>query len=80
MKIIRRYKNRKLYDTELKGYTSLSTLREFTKQGINFQVVDKETGNDVTYQTQVGILANTLTYGETKQVCDKLTELIAGLE
>jgi polyhydroxyalkanoate synthesis repressor PhaR len=56
MKIIKRYQNRKLYDTDESAYVTLAELRELTKQGIDFQVVCNKTKNDVTGRTLLNII------------------------
>lgn len=56
MKVIKRYPNRKLYDTEEKKYVSLPEIREFVKRGLEIQVLDNETGEDLTGMTLSQIL------------------------
>jgi polyhydroxyalkanoate synthesis repressor PhaR len=51
MPIIKRYANRKLYDTEAKKYISLESIAEMIRQGSDVQVVDNVTGNDITALT-----------------------------
>jgi polyhydroxyalkanoate synthesis regulator protein len=46
--IIRRYGRRRLYDTCHCRYLSIEDLRQWVANGINFVVVDVETGADVT--------------------------------
>lgn len=51
MPIIKRYPNRKLYDTEAKRYVTLETITQMIHDGQDVQVVDHETGEDLTNLT-----------------------------
>jgi polyhydroxyalkanoate synthesis repressor PhaR len=62
-KIIKRYKNRKLYDTSCSCYITLHDIGCMVKEGQDVLVVDSQTGKDL---TQV-ILAQVL-LGEEKKV------------
>lgn len=48
MRIIKKYPNRRLYDTEISRYITLEEIRQLVLRGEEFQVVDKRTGNDIT--------------------------------
>lgn len=48
MRVIKRYPNRKLYDTSARQYVTLQAIREMVGSGENVQVVDSRTGRDVT--------------------------------
>lgn len=56
MPVIKRYANRKLYDTETKRYVTLEDLAEFVRQGEDVRVVDHATGEDLTSQTLLQIV------------------------
>ena len=47
-KIIKRYQNRKLYDTETSSYITLEEIAELIRQGQELKVIDKVTGEDLT--------------------------------
>jgi polyhydroxyalkanoate synthesis repressor PhaR len=51
MPIIKRYPNRKLYDTEAKRYVTLDSITQMIHEGQEVQVVDHETGEDLTNLT-----------------------------
>jgi len=53
---IKRYDNRKLYDTETSEYVSLSDIAKLVRQGDTVEVVDKATGEDITAQTLTQII------------------------
>ena len=51
MRVIRRYANRKLYDTEEKQYVSLAQVAELVRAGEEIQVLDHRSGEDLTSAT-----------------------------
>jgi polyhydroxyalkanoate synthesis repressor PhaR len=53
---IKRYSNRKLYDTEASEYVSLSDIAELVRSGETVKVVDNGTGEDLTAQTLTQII------------------------
>lgn len=55
-KTITRYSSRKLYDSGASRYVSLDELAEWVRDGKQIQVVDKDTGDDVTAQTLTQII------------------------
>jgi polyhydroxyalkanoate synthesis repressor PhaR len=67
---IKKYANRKLYDTETKRYISLEGIASLVRQGEDVQVVDNRTGEDITslilsqvlreQERQGGLLPSTL--------------------
>jgi len=48
MHVIKKYANRKMYDTEDKRYISMVQLSELIKQGEEVMVIDNRTGDDIT--------------------------------
>lgn len=46
--IIKKYPNRRLYDTSTSRYVNLEELRDLIKSDVDFQVVDAKTGDDLT--------------------------------
>lgn len=53
---IKRYDNRKLYDTETSEYVSLSDIADLVRSGETVEVVDNATGQDITAQTLTQII------------------------
>lgn len=49
--IIKRYRNRKLYNTQSKQYITLEEIEELIKKQEDVQVIDNHTGNDITATT-----------------------------
>jgi polyhydroxyalkanoate synthesis repressor PhaR len=56
MPIIKRYPNRKLYDTTAKQYVSLDGIAAMIRRGDEVQVVDHATGEDLTTLTLTQII------------------------
>lgn len=50
-RLIKRYANRKLYDTVQGGFTSLARIRTMVREGIEVVVLDHSTGADRTVET-----------------------------
>ncbi len=48
MRIIKKYANRKLYDTSDKKYVAMNTLAELIKSGEEVTVIDNRNGQDIT--------------------------------
>ena len=46
--IIKKYANRRLYDTQQSSYVTLKNLAEMVKKGVEFKVEDAKTGEDLT--------------------------------
>lgn len=55
-RLIKRYDNRKLYDTEARAYVSLEELGALIRNGEDVQVVDKSSGTDITAQTLTQVI------------------------
>ena len=47
-RVIKKYPNRRLYDTRTSAYITLADIKELVLQHENFQVVDAKTGDDLT--------------------------------
>lgn len=56
MPIIKRYNNRKLYDTHAKRYVTLSDLAGMIREGDDITVLDHKSGEDITSQIQAQII------------------------
>lgn len=76
MTLIKRYSNRKLYNTDSRRYITLDELGNLVKEGVEIQVIDNVSGEDITEKILIQvILANG---GETSRVLPRsfLSELI----
>ncbi|MCB9532667.1 MAG: transcriptional regulator [Myxococcales bacterium] len=56
MKLIKRYTNRKLYDTERSCYVTLDEIAEMVRAGEEVSIVDNKTGEDLTTVTLAQIV------------------------
>ena len=54
--VIKKYNNRRLYDTEKNAYVTLATLSEMIKEGRHIEVIDAQTKEDVTAFTLTQII------------------------
>lgn len=56
MRIIKRYKNRKMYDTYESCYITLEEVGELVKAQQDFRVIDAPTKNDITWKTLLTVI------------------------
>lgn len=56
MRLIKRYSNRKLYDTESSTYVTLEDVEEMVREGEQVRIVDNSTGDDITSATLAHIV------------------------
>jgi len=56
MRLIKRYPNRKLYDTEYKKYVTLNDISGLIREGYEVQVMDHSSGEDLTAVTLTQII------------------------
>jgi len=56
VRIIKRYQNRKLYDTHQSCYVTLEEIAQIIREGNEIQVIDNKSKNDITYMTQIQLL------------------------
>ena len=47
-RIIKKYVNRRLYDTRASKHVTLNNIREMIVDGIDIQIVEDTTGDDIT--------------------------------
>ena len=59
-RLIKRYANRKLYDTGAGELTSLQRIERLIREGVDIRVVDHDTGRDMTGEILVGILGHSV--------------------
>ena len=56
-RLIKKYPNRRLYDTEISRYITLDEIKVLVTQQIPFKVIDGRTSEDVTNHVLIQILA-----------------------
>lgn len=54
-RLIKKYKNRRLYDTETSQFITVEQLQQYVLDGVDFRVEDSQTGNDITSTTLLQI-------------------------
>lgn len=59
VKVIKRYQNRKLYDTHQSCYVTLEEISQMIKNGDDLRVIDNKTKNDITQATLTQLLYET---------------------
>lgn len=57
IRIIKKYPNRRLYDTEISSYITIEDVRQLIVDGEEFEVVDAKSGADLTRQVLLQIIS-----------------------
>ena len=73
---IKKYANRRLYDTESSAYITLDRLAQMVREGREFEVVDAKTGEDITRQVLTQIIVDEEARGATMLPISFLKQLI----
>jgi len=73
---IKKYANRRLYDTESSTYITLDRLAAMVREGREFEVVDAKTGEDLTRQVLTQIIVDEESRGTTMLPVNFLRQLI----
>ena len=73
---IKKYANRRLYDTESSAYITLDRLAHMVREGREFEVVDAKTGEDITRQVLTQIIVDEEARGATMLPLNFLKQLI----
>lgn len=74
--VIKKYANRRLYDTSASRYVTLDHLRELVRANAEFEVVDAKTGEDLTRGVLAQIIFEEEAKGENLLPVDFLRQLI----
>lgn len=75
--VIKKYANRRLYNTETSSYITLEHLAEMTREGRDFQVFDARTGEDITRTVLTQIVMEGEAGGQTMLPTSFLRQIIA---
>jgi polyhydroxyalkanoate synthesis repressor PhaR len=73
---IKKYANRRLYDTESSSYITLDRLAAMIREGRDFEVVDAKSGEDITHQVLTQIIVDEESRGSTMLPVNFLRQLI----
>jgi polyhydroxyalkanoate synthesis repressor PhaR len=76
---IKKYANRRLYDTESSSYITLDRLAAMVREGREFEVVDAKTGEDITRQVLTQIIVDEESRGGTTMLPINFLKQIIGL-
>lgn len=74
--LIKRYASRRLYNTETSDYVTLDDIAGFIRDGREVQIVDLKSGDDLTRQYLLQIIAEHESRGENVLPVDVLTDLV----
>src|SRR3569833_1107887 len=74
---IKKYANRRLYNTETSSYITLDHLAAMTREGRDFKVVDAKTEEDITHNILTQIIMEEESRGQTMLPVNFLRQLIA---
>ncbi|MGH6635804.1 MAG: polyhydroxyalkanoate synthesis repressor PhaR [Gammaproteobacteria bacterium] len=75
-RIIKKYPNRRLYDTVESKYITVDDVRKLVLKGIEFCIVDKKSGEDITRTILLQIILEQEEDGEPMFSSDALTRII----
>lgn len=76
IRVIKKYPNRRLYDTAISRYITLEEIRQLVIDNRTFQVVDKRTGNDITRSILLQVIAEQEQGGDPIFETDLLKHII----
>ena len=74
--VIKKYANRRLYNTHSSSYITLDDLAQMTRGGTDFQVIDAKTGADITHSILTQIIMEEEANGEHMLPVSFLRQLI----
>ena len=74
--LIKRYASRRLYNTETSDYVTLEDIAGFIRDGREVQIVDLKSGDDLTRQYLLQIIAEHESRGESVLPVDVLNDLV----
>lgn len=74
--LIKRYASRRLYNTETSDYVTLDDIAGFIRDGREVQIVDLKSGDDLTRQYLLQIIAEHESGGDSVLPVDMLTDLV----
>ncbi|MFN3273084.1 MAG: polyhydroxyalkanoate synthesis repressor PhaR [Paracoccus sp. (in: a-proteobacteria)] len=74
--LIKRYASRRLYNTETSDYVTLEDIARFIRDGREVKIIDLKSGDDLTRQYLLQIIAEHESRGESVLPIDVLTDLV----
>ena len=76
LRIIKKYPNRRLYDTKISSYITIEDVRQLIVDGEDFEVRDAKSGDDLTRQVLLQIIAEHEQDGEPMLSTQLLSQII----
>jgi len=76
VRLIKKYPNRRLYDTTNSGYITLADVKEMVLEGIDFQVVDAKSSEDLTRSILLQIILDEESGGVPMFSSEMLAQMI----
>ncbi len=76
VRLIKKYPNRRLYDTANSGYITLADVKQMVLDNIDFQVVDAKTGEDLTRAILLQIILDEESGGVPMWSSEMLVQMI----
>lgn len=75
-RVIKKYPNRRLYDTEISSYITVEDVRQLIVDGEDFEVRDAKSGEDLTRQVLLQIIAEQEQDGQPILSTELLSQII----
>lgn len=76
IRIIKKYPNRRLYDTEISSYITLEEVRQLVTDGEQFEVRDAKSGEDLTRSVLLQIISEHEEHGQPMFTTNLLSQVI----
>ncbi len=76
VRLIKKYPNRRLYDTQTSSYITLADVKELVLESASFQVVDAKTGEELTRNILLQIILEEEAGGAPMFTSDLLSQMI----
>jgi polyhydroxyalkanoate synthesis repressor PhaR len=76
MRVIKKYPNRRLYDTEISSYITIEDVRQLIVDGEDFEVRDAKSGDDLTRQVLLQIITEHEQDGQPMLSTELLSQII----
>jgi len=75
-RVIKKYPNRRLYDTEESRYITLADVKELVMNKVEFEVIDKKSGEDITRTILLQVISEQEQQGDAIMSEDFLAQII----
>lgn len=76
LRIIKKYPNRRLYDTEISSYVTIEDVRQLVVDGETFEVRDAKSGDDITRSVLLQIISEHEEHGQPIFSTQLLSQII----